>query len=310
MRCRRTGFTLIELLVVIAIIAVLIALLLPAVQQAREASRRSQCKNNLKQMGIALHNYHDTHLVLPSGWVQTNLWGWGTMILPQLDQGPVFTTLGSSSGTFQGFSSPMTSAPAGSPPSLALRASLSAYRCPSDIGSYTVTYGAGASNVFGRSNYLAVYGTIPVPTPTNLFNGNGSFFSNSRRNFRDFTDGLSQAFLIGERRAAGPATGGTIGADGIWAGVGDETTFNPAVIGPALHGGECTSPLNSTGTNATIAAPVGPVPHRLTGYSSLHIGGAHFLFGDGAVRFLAQTIHLTTYANLASISDGVVLGEF
>jgi len=89
----KRGFTLIELLVVIAIIAILIALLLPAVQQAREAARRSQCKNNLKQIGLALHNYHDTHRVLPSGWigvepgVGANIefgsgWGWGTMILP------------------------------------------------------------------------------------------------------------------------------------------------------------------------------------------------------------------------------------
>src|SRR6187401_2658539 len=117
----RRGFTLIELLVVIAIIAILIALLLPAVQQAREAARRSQCKNNLKQIGIALHNYHDTFNALPPGWVQTNRWGWGTMVLPGLDQAPLYNSLSSFAGTTAagtattGFSAVMSSFVAISP---------------------------------------------------------------------------------------------------------------------------------------------------------------------------------------------------
>jgi prepilin-type N-terminal cleavage/methylation domain-containing protein len=103
---RRRGFTLIELLVVIAIIAVLIALLLPAVQQAREAARRTQCKNNMKQLGLAMHNYHDTFRVFPPGWIAvdpaTNAqsahegisgFGWGTMLLPQIDQSPLYNQL-------------------------------------------------------------------------------------------------------------------------------------------------------------------------------------------------------------------------
>src|SRR5512132_3123304 len=95
---RSMGFTLIELLVVIAIIAVLIALLLPAVQQAREAARRTQCKNNLKQIGIALHSYHDTSITLPPGWISTNRWGAGTMILPYVDQAPLYNAIGSTAG--------------------------------------------------------------------------------------------------------------------------------------------------------------------------------------------------------------------
>ena len=89
-RTTRQAFTLIELLVVIAIIAILIALLLPAVQQAREAARRTQCRNHLKQLALALHNYHDTHGVLPSGYIVETGWGWGTMVLPPMDQGPLF----------------------------------------------------------------------------------------------------------------------------------------------------------------------------------------------------------------------------
>src|ERR1700738_3250325 len=98
------GFTLIELLVVIAIISVLVALLLPAVQQAREAARRTQCRSNLKQIGLALHNYHELHEALPSGYVgypftsQGSCWGWGTMILPALDQSVLYAALSQSPG--------------------------------------------------------------------------------------------------------------------------------------------------------------------------------------------------------------------
>src|SRR5664279_3184236 len=120
MRKLRSAFTLIELLVVIAIIAVLIALLLPAVQQAREAARRSQCKNNLKQLGLALHNYHDTANTLPPGYIGPNTalstnsnWGWNVMLLPGLDQAPLYNQISSTTvGTTTGFGAAVTSFPA------------------------------------------------------------------------------------------------------------------------------------------------------------------------------------------------------
>ncbi len=171
------GFTLIELLVVIAIIAVLVALLLPAVQQAREAARRAQCRNCLKQIGLALHNYHGSMNAFPSGYGgfpftnQGNLWGWGTMILPYLDQTPLYnalqaTTGGTSGvgGAASGFSAVMSSF---SPAATILQTSVPTFRCASDSGISPLTIPTagingcfpGSTSSFGRSNYAGVLGS-------------------------------------------------------------------------------------------------------------------------------------------------------
>lgn len=304
----RRAFTLIELLVVIAIIAILIALLLPAVQQAREAARRSQCKNNLKQLGLALHNYHDTSNTLPPGWIgapiapgNTNAnapcWGWGSMILPGLDQAPLYNVLQTfSNGTFSGFNAIMTSFPNNS--NTALSTNLVVFRCPSDTGSQDVVYGINPTDTFGRSNYPGVFGNSFAVYPL----GNGAFFQNSRMTFSNFSDGLSNSVLIGERRSPGPLNGLITGGDTIWAGVGDELP-NPT-LGVALALGECASPMNTTGTTFP------PPPNHLSAFGSQHVGGSHFLLGDGSVRYISQNINLPTYSNLASISDGNVVGDF
>lgn len=305
---RRRAFTLIELLVVIAIIAVLIALLLPAVQQAREAARRSQCKNNLKQLGLALHNYHDTANTLPPGWIATPLtvgntnlnapcWGWGTMILPGLDQAPLYTNLNMvSNGTLVGFNAIMTSFPSNS--NKFLQTQLPAFRCPSDTGMGLVTYGSYQTNTFGRSNYPAVFGNNFATFPL----GNGAFFQNSKVNFSFFTDGLSNSLLVGERRS--PATLNTlpIGGDTIWAGVGDE--LPSATLGVALALGETISPMDTQLQNFP------PPANSKSAYSSQHVGGCHFLMGDGSVRFISQNINTNTYAFLGSINDGNIIGEY
>lgn len=305
----RRGFTLIELLVVIAIIAVLIALLLPAVQQAREAARRSQCKNSLKQIGLALHNYHDTANTLPPGWIavptgvgNTNAnaprWGWGTMILPMLDQSALYNSLSTfSNGTQVGFGAIMTSFPGNS--NQLLQTSINSLRCPSDTGTNLVTYGSQPTNIFGRSNYPAVFGSSFTTYPQ----GNGAFFQNSRINFASFSDGLSNTFLVGERRSPTPVSGGLIqGGDTIWAGIGDEVAS--PTLGVALALGECATPMNSTG----VVFP--PPANHLSGYGSQHIGGSHFLLGDGSVRFLSENINSAAYANLSAISDGNFIGDF
>src|SRR3954469_10961122 len=198
------GFTLIELLVVIAIIAILIALLLPAVQAAREAARRSQCVNNLKQMGLALHNYHDTVGVFPPGYVSNQVpgsnpivdgndpargWAWGSMILPQLEQDPLFHAINFSL-------------------SVAFRANdtaslsrVNVYLCPSDgtPNSVPVRDSTNTKTVdtVGTSNYVGVYGIGEVGDAPG--GGRGLFFRNSRIAVRDVVDGTSQTFAIGER---------------------------------------------------------------------------------------------------------------
>lgn len=308
MNLRRRAFTLIELLVVIAIIAVLIALLLPAVQQAREAARRSQCKNNLKQIGLALHNYHETTNTLPPGWIavptapgNTNAnalkWGWGTMILPAVDQAPLYNNLQTvSNGTLVGFNAIMTSFPSNS--NTGLQTHLAAFRCPSDIGGNVVTWGSFPTTMFGRSNYPGVFGNSFATYPV----GNGTFYQNSRMNFANFTDGLSNTVVVGERRSPGNGNGGTVGGDTIWAGIGDE--IPGTTMGAALALGENTSTMNTAGSTF-------PPPHnRLSAFGSLHVGGSHFLMGDGAVRFVSENINANTYAYLAAINDGNVIGEF
>lgn len=329
MSSRRKGFTLIELLVVIAIIAVLVALLLPAVQQAREAARRAQCKNNLKQLGIALHNYHDTANTLPPGWIGgpngPNRWGWGTFILSQLDQGSLYDALGGATGQdvnsnpATGFKAVMTTLPQ---PGL-LQTVLPAFRCPSDSATPTVvtplangymvmTPPTATTTTFGRSNYAGVAGAnvnwMTIPTASN----GGVFAWSSRHNFSDIRDGLSNTFFVGERKS--PQAVGTTysGGDTIWAGVGCDSMPQ----GMALHLGDCNQgdPLNLKVTTAPDGN-MSPVPY--SGFSSQHSGGAHFLFGDGAVRFINDSIATgpvntagSTYQNLATINDAKPLGDF
>jgi prepilin-type N-terminal cleavage/methylation domain-containing protein len=217
---RRRGFTLIELLVVIAIIAILIALLLPAVQQAREAARRTQCKNNLKQLGLALYNYHDTHSVFPPGCLQIpnaagtapdrtlGGWGWNTYVLPFVDQAPLYNLLSPNGNNFP-------TSFAGHP----VQTVLAVMICPSDASPGVNTYG-GFTDVngigAGKSNYPAVSGALNVETNAwghvNLATRDaqaaaagevvsvaGMFNYNSRTSVRDVTDGLSNTLACGER---------------------------------------------------------------------------------------------------------------
>ena len=321
------GFTLIELLVVIAIIAVLVALLLPAVQQAREAARRVSCKSNLKQIGLALHNYHEQFNTLPPGWIGGNRWGWTAMILPQIDQLPMYNFLSSSIGkntagaAAQGWSAVM---PTLVMPS-ALQTAMPILRCPTDSSSpllqfplangYSLaTNPAPNTTGFSRSNYAGVVGSAAnpgvIPTTGNGY-GTGAFSQNSNRSFRDFTDGLSNTFLVGERRSPAIQPAYFTGGDTIWAGVGDEVSIQ----GVAFVVGDCSFGNGIDFHAMTAPSQASYVPY--SGFSSSHAGGAQFLMGDGAVRFISDSISQavagqpgSTYQNLASVGDGLVIGDF
>ncbi|MBA4031478.1 MAG: prepilin-type cleavage/methylation domain-containing protein [Planctomyces sp.] len=313
----RRGFTLIELLVVIAIIAILIALLLPAVQQAREAARRSQCVNNLKQLGLALHNYHDTHGALPSGWIGVDPatripnaesgasgFAWGAMILPMLDQGPLYNRIN--------FSASCLSTTGNNNLSL-LRTPLAAFRCPSDSGPQTweikdEATGATTLATLATANYVAAFGSgiqgsngtvsweddIEDNGPDHQVRGDGMFWHNSNVKFRDVSDGLSNTVCVGEHKTSllpDPSE-----PDEQWfstwgAVVPEGQEAIARVLGLADH------------------TPNHPLTH-LDDFSSPHIGGAHFLFGDGRVRFLTENVDLGLFKAINTRAGGEVVGEY
>ncbi len=306
----RKGFTLIELLVVIAIIAILIALLLPAVQQAREAARRSACKNNMKQIGLGLHNYHDVHLTFPPAYIgpvggtlgtADNGIGWQTFILPFMDQAPLYNRIAArmfvSSGVEYGGAWNGSSG-AGSVRVLA-GTIIPPYICPSDpMGGMNTDL--SPTSEFAKSNYVACSGpdydgeTVPAATPvaTDVI-GNGAFYGNSKTRIRDFTDGTSNVILCGERTTQGEsATAINDQSGAYWIG---QTGARNQVLFPAID--NANNLINSLGR-----ADYAP--------SSSHTGGAHFLFGDGRVRFLSENINSRTYEQLGAINDGFVLGEY
>ena len=342
----QTGFTLIELLVVIAIIAILIALLLPAVQQAREAARRTQCKNNLKQIGLAMHNYHDIHRTFPQGasatwWVEggvgdTNVdnsreaWGWSAAILPLIDQAPLFEQLGVNDRRLD---QALASAGGNAAALDLLFPALTAYLCPSDttgpklkpamIRNHFDGDGGPSGGTWRppATNYIGNIGIAAVGIPDDLGDRRprGVFYNGSKVKIRDITDGTSNTIMVGERDEAGGA--------GSWIG-----NRNPD--GNGLHGSDYV--LGSAWP--VINDPVPAIYRRGTGFSSRHTGGAQFLMCDGAVRFISENIDhdlqqvsrttprtgntadwnadfvdfnaIGTFQRLALIDDGQTVGEF
>jgi prepilin-type N-terminal cleavage/methylation domain-containing protein len=301
---RNRGFTLIELLVVIAIIAILIALLLPAVQQAREAARRVQCKNNLKQMGIGLHNYHDVYRTFPPGLIRKTViatqqlehgWGWQTYLLPYVDQAPLYNTINP-----KGEPLPPATATLGGVPN-ALRTVVPVYLCPSS----TLPGENPDRATYGGSSYPGVSGHIAnlSGTPDVTYAVRGVLHPESRVNIRDIRDGTTNTVVVGERVHF--AQGAPMQPhSGIW---------------PGARGIETSDALGTMADDTLLNRPTNFI--RI-GYSSAHEGGAHFLLSDGSVRFLSENVHsadyraaigpasLGTYQRLAIIADGQVVGEF
>jgi prepilin-type N-terminal cleavage/methylation domain-containing protein len=295
---RRTAFTLIELLVVIAIIAILIAILLPAVQQAREAARRTQCRNHLKQIGLALHNYHDSFGVFPMGYHWPLGTGWSYHLLPQLDQAPLYnsiparspTTLTTSiwrSGVYQtalGIYLPVFRCPSSTSPDARDNVDGIARRVPCD-------YTACASGLRTTDDALSANGIGPE-------NLDGAFYRISSTRLRDFLDGASNTVGVGEVVSeSGHVDHWYIGSDDL----GRNNTPNSD---------DASEFLGSLGVGLNLFNPTGLTDNIELSFKSRHSGGVHFLLMDGRVRFVSQSIDETVRKSLGTRAGGEIAGEF
>lgn len=325
----RIGFTLIELLVVIAIIAVLIALLLPAVQQAREAARRSQCINNMKQIGLAVHNYHDTFKMFPAAiyyggldvttvpYVPDKNRGKSiqSMILPYLDQANVYNQLNFSTGRSWVVSP-------GDPNWPAANTIIPVYICPSSTAAKTVNYNGFCENNW-YCNAIAEYEPImgssnkpwPIGSPSDLFHcgksNGGIHLINQEVSIAKVTDGTSNTISFGEYsdRTTGQnfnpfgshqdVTHPWIMAYGTWNG---SFTYGAKTIAYPPNGryywgyGFTQPPIVNTICQASL--------------KSAHEGGVHVLLADGSGRFMSENINLETFKNLADRADANIIGEW
>jgi len=346
-RSLQVGFTLIELLVVIAIIAVLIALLLPAVQQAREAARRTQCKSNLKQLGIALHNYHDVHNTFPpnlipgglpiaGGYIGYTAGNWGVLayLTPFLEQTAVYGLLNLNVPTYR-------------PPSYGIEDAnnrkaastlVPLYLCPSDMGK-KVSTSYGVTDGIGPANYCANMGSGIDPSGTSHgspYYANGVFFADSQIRFGEITDGSSNTAamtesLLGEgAEVSGSSTPPgsekkyyknlTLGSPITDAGCAAATTYNQSDPRQfSWYSGEirCASYNHYYGPNsknydciANGPAEIGYIASGWKAARSQHTGGVNLLLCDGSGRFVSDRVNMDVWRNLATRSGGEIIGEF
>ena len=287
---RRKGFTLIELLVVVAIIGILISLLLPAVQAARESARRMACTNNLKQIGLALHNYHDTHRTLPMGWVGHDPktgkrdwlgepgWAWSVKIFPYMEQNTLYDTE-------IDLELPITDPKN----KIARETPIRGYRCPSDKGDPKFKPDPADDVELSTSNYVGVFGTEEHGLHAACEGGGkcegwGTFFLNKGVSFSDISDGLSQTFIVGERfsKLEYPTWVGVVN-------LGDHPVAR--IVGVA------SSPPNS------------PVDYEHN-FSSHHPTGANFMLGDGSVQMVSKGIDREVFHALCTRDRKDSVGDF
>ena len=285
---RRQGFTLIELLVVIAIIAVLIALLLPAVQQAREAARRTQCRNNMHQIGLALHNYHDAHGMFPPGavkdpgasWAQYPGHGFLAMLLPYMDEAALYNAINFNRPSYcansYGCSNGDTYAN-----STVLRSWLSQYQCPS-AGSE----GLGLIDIYdcatARGDYAGIIGVQSNKVWADaVATDRGVLMLNGSARMRDIRDGTSNTFAVGEA-----------------------CSEDTSLVWPSYHNSYCLR-ITTHAPNGTCSAPC----YSWDFLASKHEGGLFMLFADGQVRFISENIDNGTWRALGTIAGNELVDD-
>ena len=339
----RPGFTLIELLVVIAIIAVLIALLLPAVQQAREAARRAQCKNNLKQLGLALHNYESSLGVFP-GMAKDSNYGFSVFaqLLPYMDQANLGNKIDYNTPLMLGSGGSQTLNPVHTD---VAKQVIPVFVCPSDGANPVFTGGSNiplAGQAFAGTCYKICTGSGTGTNYDFRARTDGMFWWASAAKIRDVTDGTSNTIILGEsllgssvdstaatvsdyRRQMARYSGGGLGAagTGFTGAPGNNpdlaTAANAANGTPRWDGRRGQAWIWSHGHNNTMntyGTPnnLNPDVHRngigWFAARSAHTGGAHILLCDGSVRFVSDSIDLNTWRGLGTCAGGEVNGEF
>jgi prepilin-type N-terminal cleavage/methylation domain-containing protein len=358
---RKRGFTLIELLVVIAIIAILIALLLPAVQQAREAARRTQCKNSLKQLALALHNYESTYAMFPPGGTADSDFSVQARMLPYVEQANLQNLLDFSEVAFSGGWSGKSPNPlfAG-----AFATAIPVFLCPSDPApAQTSVTVSGNTYIYGGLSYMVSFGSAKETNNDFRWRTDGAVYEHSSVRFRDFTDGTSNTAIMSEtvrsvgddmvlpagqtptfpyqftlNGSSGTSSGlnavqGVLATGGGWSSYTDAdgmivdpdlaaiwTDFtgwrggsSPAMRGRGISWAFSGAINSMTNGYTTPNSRIPDIVTHWTGYfapRSFHTGGAHVAMGDGAVRYLSDSIDAELHRSLHSCNGGEVVSEF